>query len=231
MIQAGSSIRPPTGMGRRGIRLVVGLGLLTVLLGIGVGVAVRLSSSSSAPSAAVVSSRYGLDGQRAWPPGATLAPAITALHDQTGRPFSLASLRGHTVAIVFFDSYCHQQCPLEGRDLASAERAVPAAQRPVLVAVSVNPLDTAASARRAARAWGLAGVAPWHWLMGTRATLAEVWRAYHIYVAPHPVNGDIAHTEAVYLVDRQGYERSAYLYPFADRFVAHDLRALARGKD
>ena len=41
-----------------------------------------------------------------------------------------------------------------------------AAQRPVLVIVSVNPRDTAASTRAAVRKWGLAGVAPWHWLRG-----------------------------------------------------------------
>jgi len=45
------------------------------------------------------------------------------------------------------------------------------------------------------------------------------------------VNGDIAHTEAVYLIDRRGYERSAYLYPFAGRFVTHDIRHLAAAKD
>jgi hypothetical protein len=41
------------------------------------------------------------------------------------------------------------------------------------------------------------------------------------------VRGDIAHTEAVILVDRRGFERSVYLYPFAPRFVAHDMRVLA----
>jgi cytochrome oxidase Cu insertion factor (SCO1/SenC/PrrC family) len=65
--------------------------------------------------------------------------------------------------------------------------------------------------------------------MGTRKQLAPVWAAYHIFVSPHPVDGDIAHTEALYLVDRRGYERSAYLYPFFARYVSSDLRTLARG--
>jgi protein SCO1/2 len=175
----------------------------------------------------VDSSRYGLDGEATWAAGARAAPAINRLRDQSGRPFSLASLRGKTVAVVFWDSHCHQECPLEGRELAGIERSMAPAQRPVLVAVSVNPKDTPASAEAAARSWGLAGLAPWHWVMGTRAQLAPIWRAYHIYVAPHPVNGDIAHTEAVYLLDRRGYERSAYLYPFGSRFLTHDLRYLA----
>ena len=43
---------------------------------------------------------------------------------------------------------------------------------------------------------------------------------------PAPVNGDIPHTEALYLVDRRGDERSGYLYPFNQGFVTHDLRVL-----
>ena len=59
---------------------------------------------------------------------------------------------------------------------------------------------------------------------------APVWAAYHIYVSPHPVGGDIVHTEAVYLVDRRGYMRSGYLYPFVSGYVSSDLRVLARDK-
>jgi cytochrome oxidase Cu insertion factor (SCO1/SenC/PrrC family) len=167
-------------------------------------------------------------GPASWAPGVRPAPPITGLSDQDSRPFSLAALRGHTVAVVFFDSHCHQECPLEGHALAAAERQLPASQRPVLVAVSVNPQDTRASVASAVRAWGLAGLAPWYWLMGARRQLRPAWRAYHIYVGPK-VHGDIAHTEAVYLIDKRGYERSAYLYPFMPGFVRHDLRQLAAG--
>jgi protein SCO1/2 len=170
-----------------------------------------------------------MHGDAAWAAGAQPAPAIANLRDQTGRLFSLASLRGRSVAVVFFDSHCRQQCPLEGRALAAAERALPSAERPALVAVSVNPADTPVSAARAARAWGLGVAAQWHWLIGTRAQLAPTWKAYHVYVSPHPVNGDIVHTEALYLVDRRGYERSAYMWPFAGRFVTMDLRTLGGG--
>jgi protein SCO1 len=199
--------------------------LLAALIGLTAGVGLPRLLSSSRSSATVVSSRHGLDGEATWAAGVRPAPAITTLRDQSGRLFSLASLHGHTVATVFFDSHCHQQCPLAGRSLAATERLIPPAQRPVLVVVSVNPLDTPASARAAARAWGLSAVAPWHWLMGTHAELAPVWKAYHIFVAPE--RGDIAHTDALYLIDRRGYERSSYLYPYAPARVAHDLRVLA----
>lgn len=211
----------------RGARIAaIGLGATALAVGVGVGVH-RLSTGSAArPAPHVVHQRHGLLGQASWAPGVRPAPAITTLSDQAGSAFSLASLRGHTVALVFFDSHCHAECPLEGRALASAERSLPRAQRPVLVAVSVNPQDTRASVAAAVRHWGLAGLAKWYWLMGSRRQLGSVWRAYHIYVGK-PDHGDIPHTEAVYLIDRAGDERSAYLYPFMPAFVRHDLGALA----
>jgi cytochrome oxidase Cu insertion factor (SCO1/SenC/PrrC family) len=212
-------------------RVVIGGTLLAaIVLGLGVGYGVHWLTSGTAAAPATVSMRFGMHGEAAWAEGTQPAPAINTLRDQTGKLFSLASLRDRSVAIVFFDSHCHQECPLEGRELAAAEQSLPPAQRPVLVAVSVNPVDTPASAASAAKEWGLAAVAPWHWLMGTRKQLATVWAAYHIYVSPHPVDGDIAHTEAVYLVDRRGYMRSGYQYPFLSRFVTRDLRTIARGR-
>jgi protein SCO1/2 len=207
---------------------IVGPLLVAVLVGLVVGYGVhRIAVGSTVAAPATVSTHFGMHGEAAWAEGAHPAPAIDTLRDQTGQLFSLASLHGRSVAVVFLDSHCHQECPLEGSELAAAERSLPAAQRPVLVAVSVNPLDTPASAAGAARAWGLASVAPWHWLMGTRKQLAPVWAAYRIHVSPHPVAGDIVHTEALYLIDRRGYQRSAYLYPFLSRYVSMDLHTLA----
>jgi cytochrome oxidase Cu insertion factor (SCO1/SenC/PrrC family) len=199
--------------------------LLIALVGIGAGVGLRALLGSRPAPVTNVSSRNGLDGEATWAAGVRLAPAITTLRDQTGHGFSLASLHGRPVAIVFFDSHCHAECPLMGRALAASERLIPRAQRPVLVVVSVNPRDTPASAKAAARAWGLATVAPWHWLTGPHTRLAPIWSAYHILVQPTP--GDISHTEALYLIDHRGYERSLYLFPFALSRVAHDLRVLA----
>ena len=209
---------------------IAGSLLVAIILGLGVGFGVHWLTAGTPAAPATVSTRFGMHGEAAWAEGTQPAPMIDTLRDQTGELFSLASLRGRSIAIVFFDSHCHQECPLEGRELAAAEQSLPPAQRPVLVAVSVNPLDTPASATSAAKAWGLAGVAPWHWLMGTRKQLAPVWAAYHIYVSPHPVDGDIEHTEAVYLVDRRGYLRSGYMYPFLSRFVTSDLRTMAAGR-
>jgi cytochrome oxidase Cu insertion factor (SCO1/SenC/PrrC family) len=218
------------GLGRRVSRRTAGqiVAVLAVAAaaGVGAGAAAHLLLTRGTTAAPAVATTHGpLRGQATWAAGARPAPPITTLHDQTGAHFSLSSLRGHTVAVEFFDSHCKAECPLAGRALASAERPLPRAQRPVLVVVSVNPLDTAASVRRAVRSWGLAGMAPWHWLMGSHGQLAPVWHAYRIFVKP--TRGDISHTEALYLLDRHGDERSGYLFPYAPASVGHDLHVLA----
>ena len=209
---------------------VAGLLVLALLVGAIAGVAVKGMDGGSpavpaSPSATARLLRGGLRGEATWAAGGRPAPAITSLRDQTGGHFALSALRGRTVAMEFFDSHCTAQCPLAGRALAAAERALPAGQRPVLVVVSVNPRDSVASARAAIRSWGLAGLGPWHWLMGSHRQLAAVWHAYHIVVTP--TRGDITHTEALYLIDRRGGERSGYLYPYIPASVSHDLRLLA----
>lgn len=201
--------------------------------GLGAALGIRsLQRGSAAPPSATLVARHGtggLRGQATWASGAKPAPAITTLRDQSGHRLSWGSLRGQTVAVEFFDSHCHQQCPLAGRALASAERSIPRSQRPVLVVVSVNPRDTPASARAAIRRWNLQGAAPWHWLMGSHTSLAPVWRAYRMAVLP--TKTDINHTEALYLLDRHGDERSGYLYPYIPSRVAGDMRTLASAHD
>jgi hypothetical protein len=74
--------------------------------------------------------------------------------------------------------------------------------------------------------WRLSG--PWreHWPRGTRRELAAVWRAYGITVKPTtPV---ITHGLALYLIDRRGFQRTGYLFPFLPNFVELDLRSLGR---
>jgi len=189
-----------------------------VLLGLGLHEVTGGSGSGSGRQTSEVR------GQAVWPAGLRPAPNFSLI-DTQGRRFSLASLRGRPVVLTFMDSQCHQECPLEGRALAAGFRLVPRAERPVVVAVSVNPWeDTPASARRAIRRFGLGGY-QWRWLLGTRAQLARVWRKYRIEV--RRTSGDIEHTDALYLVDRKGYERAGMVYPFLPTWISTDLKTLA----
>jgi protein SCO1 len=212
---------PPRAAGvRRSVAalIVVGAAVLGVLIGIKIH---DHGSSGPAPSGRLSEYR----GQAIWPAGKRPAPDF-ALDDQAGRKVRLGSLRGRPVILAFLDSRCHEQCPLEGRALAAGLGEVPQAQQPVVLAVSVDPwADTPHSARSAMQHWGL-GSSDWHWLLGSRARLAEVWRRYRVEV--RRTHGDIVHTDAIYLIDSHGYERAGWVYPFLPTWVGDDLRALAR---
>ena len=165
-----------------------------------------------------------LYGQATWKQGEAPAPVFT-LRDQRGRRVSLASLRGRSVVLAFMDSLCTAECPIEARQLAAAVRAVRFPARPRLAIVSVDLADTPRTIAAAVRRWRLpAGT---EWLLGTHAELARVWRAYGIEV--RPVQGDIAHADAFYVLDRRGDERAGYATPFLPGLLAIDLRRLAAG--
>jgi protein SCO1 len=157
-----------------------------------------------------------------WGPGERPAPDFR-LRDQRGRRVSLASFRGRPVVLAFLDSHCGKLCPVEGRQLSDLADGLPPGARPAVVAVSVNPRDTPASARRAAGRWGWANLR-WSWLLGSHGELAPVWRAYSIFV--RPTAGDIQHTSALYLIDGRGDIRSAYTVPVATASLLHDVRTI-----
>jgi cytochrome oxidase Cu insertion factor (SCO1/SenC/PrrC family) len=198
--------------------------LAALVVGAGGGALIRVLTGSGI--AAAKPSLPTLHGQAVWKAGARRAPNVS-LRDQTGRLVTLASLRGRPVVLTFLDSQCMSSCPIEGRQLGSVLRRLPAAQRPTLVIVSVDQSgDTPAGIRHALAHWQLDG--PWavHWLNArTRAQLASVWHSYGVRVIPK--SNDIVHSLALYLIDRRGYERTAYLFPFLQGFVQGDLGRLA----
>jgi cytochrome oxidase Cu insertion factor (SCO1/SenC/PrrC family) len=207
------------------LRLAVTILLAAVVVGAGGGALIRVLTGSG--TAAAKPSLPTLHGQAVWKAGARRAPNVS-LRDQTGRMVTLASLRGSPVVLTFLDSQCKSSCPIEGRQLGSVLRRLPAMERPTLVIVSVNHTgDTPAGIRRALAEWHLNG--PWavHWLnASTRAQLASVWRSYGVRVIPK--SNDVVHSLALYLIDRRGYERTAYLFPFLQGFVQRDLGRLAQ---
>lgn len=157
-----------------------------------------------------------------WAAGARPAPDFT-LANQDGRAVSLSSLRGRVVLLTFLDSRCTHLCRLEGPLLGEVQRALPEAERPLIVVVSVNTDDTAASVRAAARTWGWRPD-DWQWLMGDPEHLANVWEAYGVDVQRTP--GDLLHTGALYVIDRAGDERAGYATPFDQERVTRLVDAL-----
>jgi protein SCO1 len=204
------------------VRLVGGAIALAALAGVCIGLLLAAVAGGA-------QGKMGLPkmhGQASWSAGEERAPGFS-LRDQDGSPVSLASLGHRPVLLTFLDSRCHQECPIQGRQLGIMLRQMAPAVRPTLVVVGVDPAgDTPASIRHAMREWGLGGPWHWHWLRGTRRQLAPVWRDYGITVVPS--TNDIAHGMALFLIDRRGFQRAGYLFPFLPNFVALDLKALAR---
>lgn len=194
---------------------------LAAASGIALGVAVHAVTGGTRRASGLPA----MHGQASWSPGVRRAPPF-ALRDQKRTLVSLAALHRRPVLLTFLDSRCRSRCPLEGRVLGTMLRRMAPADRPTLLVVGVDPSgDTRASIRHAMAKWRLAGPWEWHWLRGTKRRLARVWRSYGITV--EPTTGDTTHGMALYLIDRRGFERAGYLYPFVPSFVALDLRTLA----
>jgi cytochrome oxidase Cu insertion factor (SCO1/SenC/PrrC family) len=203
-------------------------GLALAVAAVAFAALLALTPGSSGAAAGGSNGAGSSQGLR-WTLHNTPAPAVR-LPDQDGRMTTLAALRGHTVLLTFLDSRCTNLCPIEGSQLAAVQRRLPAGRRPELVVVSVNPADTRATVAKFARQAGWTG--PWRWLLGSRRTLAPVWRAYHIGVRLRHgqavqtgrttirVAGDVVHTIALYVIDPKGRERYGYLPPFRPSAVA-----------
>lgn len=216
------------GQRRRGRSWVfAGLALVALLAAV-VGAGVALQGRHGASPANQVASFT--PPPVTWPPGSHMA-ANFQLVDQRGVPISLRALRGRTAIVTFLDPLCRNVCPLEARVLADAIRGLPPAIRPAIIAVSVDPQgDTRVNFRADAAHWRLTG--NWRWAIGSRKQLAAVWRKYQIEVrvVTKRVAGvtvrEVEHGDAAFIIDRSGYRRAMFLFPFLAPDVEHEIRAI-----
>lgn len=184
-----------------------------MLVGVLVGIVVHLATLSSP----TVLSLPLYHGEGVWGPGERLAPPFK-LRDQNGKLVSLASQRGQPVLIAFLRASRTGLARSEGVALAQTEAVLAGTRKPVLDVISLDRgADTPARIRAATADWGLTG--PYHWLGGSSVTLAQVRRQYGVV----PVAGAAG---PLFLVDRHGFERAGYLFPFVPNVLARDLRTL-----
>lgn len=173
------------------------------LAGMGGGIGLHLATQ---PLQATAPPLPELHGQAVWPPHARPAPAF-ALRDRNGATVTLDAQRGRTVLLAFLRAGCGR-CTATAQALTQAAAQLRASQRPAVIVVAPG---TAAP-------WPLPAAA--RVLRGSASQLAALRRAYAAG----------AWGRAVFLIDRRGDERAAYVAPFLPGFVAHDLAALAEGK-
>lgn len=160
------------------------------------------------------------------------------LVDQFGRQVALSDFRGRPLVLTFLYTACPDVCPLTAERLRlTAQLLGPDAERVGMLAVSTDPVqDSVEAAYRFSSDHGL--LERWHFLIGDRGQLERVWQAY--YVAAFEVDaqgvptsarspgGRVGHTDALYLIDKQGNLRSLLRADFDHTALAQDLRALLR---
>ena len=152
------------------------------------------------------------------------------LTDQFGRPVSLAQFKGKPVVLTFLYTHCPDQCPLTAEKLHAVMLSLGSdAQRVGVVAVSTDPRrDTTAAALNFSQVHRMQNY--WHYLLGTESELSPVWSSYSVYAAPTPTStgGSVAHTTAVYIIDKQGRERVFFGDDFTSEQLTKDLQILLK---
>ena len=161
--------------------------------------------------------------------GSVPAPNFRLI-DQFGRPVSLAQFKGKPVVLTFLYTHCPDQCPLTAEKLHAVMLSLGSdAQRVGVVAVSTDPRrDTTAAALNFSQVHRMQNY--WHYLLGTESELSPVWSSYSVYAAPTPTStgGSVAHTTAVYVIDKQGRERVFFGSDFTSEQLTKDLQILLK---
>ena len=164
--------------------------------------------------------------------GEAPAPNFTLI-DQNGKPISLAQFRGKPIVLTFLYTHCPDDCPLIANKLAIVMHNLGQQSGQVAVlAVSTDPTgDTVANVIHFSQVHHMLNY--WHYLMGTRAQLAPVWKDYAIYANPAPTavaatTGPVDHTLAIYVIDQQGRERVYFDESFSPAQLTKDLQLLLK---
>lgn len=197
----------------RRTRLLAGLALC--LLGIGIA-AVTAASDRSRPAPAPP---RGLGGPRM---PAHFAAGDFTLHDERGRPFSLASTRGRVVVMTFLHSRCHSTCVVTAQTIRGALDDLGVARSGIdSVALSVAPREDTPRHVRSFLRLQHAGFL--HYLTGPVPALHRAWKRYGV----HPLTDGEDHTAFVFLIDRRGIIRVGWpSHEMTSEDLAGDLRVL-----
>lgn len=152
------------------------------------------------------------------------------LTDQAGREVMLSSLRGNAVVLTFMYTTCPDFCPATAEKLRRTWELLGSdAARVRFLAVSVDPRGDTVQAAREFTARHRLPDGVWHYLLGSETDLAPVWAQYGIASvrsSPGTMPAAVGHTEALYLIDPQGRERTLLRGDFDPVQLAQALRKL-----
>ena len=197
-------------------RLRLALTALTICAAAAVvGVALAARTAPSAP----LSLTDGWAGA-VRPPGLEVPRFV--LHDERGRTVTSTSLLGRPTVFAFIYSTCRDTCPAQVQDIRGALDDT--GLKVQVIGVSVDPAnDTPKRAQAFLLAQSMTG--RMRFLLGTRAQLAPVWKAFGI----QPQTKALEHSAHVVLVDAHGVQRIGFPFEhLTPEGLAHDLKRLTR---
>lgn len=182
---------------------------LLALAGIAAAAFLIAAIALKSQGARVASSEHGL------PAGVEVdrRPPPVKLIDERGRPASVRDWRGRWVVLAPFMTQCHEVCPITTGallELRSRLRATGLGDKVTLVETSVDPWRDHPAQLRAYRRLSGSGI---ELLTGSKRALRRFWGFFGIGFKPIGKPGsasfDVAHNDAVFLLDPNGLERVA----------------------
>ena len=175
------------------------------------------------------------------------------LTDHFGAARSLhQDFAGKVVVLTFLYTECPDVCPIVANHLRDISLLLEDDSEAAIIVVSVDPQgDTVESARAYSERWQMAD--RWTYLVGDEDVLRQVWKAYYIdpYLhGPGRANsgneaassagaagagvsglaeqtGRVIHSAPIYIIDGEGFMRSAFTLPLEAEDVAHDVRLVS----
>jgi protein SCO1 len=156
------------------------------------------------------------------------APPLT-LKDSLGKTVDISQYKGKAVLVTFIYTHCPDICPLIVSHLHTAQALLgPNARNLQIVAVSTDPRgdnpSTVAAFLRKHRMTGRM-----QYLIGSRAQLGNVWKAWNIVAKPAKSGRDLVeHSALIYGIDAQGRITTLYPANFKPAQIVHDVPLLAQ---
>ena len=209
---------------------IPGGAVLLIVLVAGAVIVVRSNAPAQSQADALAANPYLDPGT----PVSAVAADFT-LSDQFGQSVSLHSFRGKVVILAFNDSECTTVCPLTTTAMLDAKAMLGKAGSQVeLLGVDADP-----AAISLEDVWSyseLHGMLhSWRFLTGSLPQLKQVWKDYGIEAAIEA--GEITHTPALFVIDRQGRLSRLYVtqmsytaVPQLGQLLAQSASALLPGR-
>jgi protein SCO1/2 len=161
----------------------------------------------------------------------TPAPSFT-LVDQTGRKFTFNPAGGQPVVVTFIYTTCPDVCPLLTAKMAAVQRKLEAEKnnRYLFLSISTDPKRDSAEKLKAYGDAFKADYRHWHFLTGSPAELAPVWKGFGVRVKDLD-DGQVQHTTLTTLIDGKGVRRVDYYGDkWLEKDLLNDLRQIAAAK-